>query len=297
MINKYDAIKDIVLKQVDNEGNFQSKIEGLRMAIRKEPTNFIKCFYTSSCILVIQGEKQTILGKESITYAKGKYLLSTMDIPVSSRITKASLNEPFVVLILQLDPRIIKELILETNLKISDNSMSTPITVQDIDEELLDAFYRLVLLTDKNEKEQKILSQMILKEIYYRLLTGKPSNQLLLAYTKGTKQNQITDAINILKENYNKKLNMDDMARLINMAPSSFYRNFKKITNVTPLQFQKKLKLNEAQRLLLTEDYNATTVSYKVGYESPAQFNREYKKMFGIAPKSSIKKLTYSLSV
>ena len=135
------------------------------------------------------------------------------------------------------------------------------------------------------------MSPIIIKEIYYRLLTGPLGNQLRLINTKGTRSNQIAQAITLIKANYSVKLNMDEVAQKVNMAPSSFYRNFKKVTKVSPLQYQKQLKLYEAQRLMLSGDYDAATACYQVGYESPTQFSREYKKMFGNPPKTDIKKM------
>ena len=131
------------------------------------------------------------------------------------------------------------------------------------------------------------MSPIIIKEIYYRLLTGELGSQLRLINTKGTRPNQIAQAISIIKNRFNEKINMDELAEHVNMAPSSFYRNFKKITQVSPLQYQKQLKLYEAQRLMLTGNYDVTNASYEVGYESPTQFSREYKKMSGNPPKRS----------
>ena len=165
------------------------------------------------------------------------------------------------------------------------------LAIADTDKDLLDSFYRLAQLIEKPENEQKIMSPIIIKEIYYRLLTGELGSQLRLINTKGTRPNQIAQAISIIKNRFNEKINMDELAEHVNMAPSSFYRNFKKITQVSPLQYQKQLKLYEAQRLMLTGNYDVTNASYEVGYESPTQFSREYKKMFGNPPKADIKNL------
>lgn len=291
MNSKYIAIRDIILKHIDGVGNFSSSIKGLRLAKRTEPTEFLKCFYNPTCILVLQGQKHMIYGEENLIYGAGQYVISCTDIPVSSRVAKASKNEPFVVLILELEADLISQLILETKPKLNFENENKSIAIANTDEDLLDAFYRLTLLLDKPQSEQDILSPMIIKEIYYRLLTGPLGNQLQLINTKGTRSNQIVQAIQILKDRYTDKLNMDEIAECVNMAPSSFYRNFKKVTKVSPLQYQKQLRLNEAQRLMLSQNYDAATACYEVGYESPTQFNREYKKMFGNPPKSDIKKL------
>lgn len=232
-----------------------------------------------------------LYGNENIVYTKGQYVVSCTDIPVSSRVAEASEDKPFVVLILELDSNIISNLILETKLPQAVDNKEKALAIADTDAELLDSFYRLAQLIEKPEAEQNIMSPIIIKEIYYRLLTGPLGSQLRLINTKGTRSNQIAQTISLIKEHYSEKLNMDEVALSVNMAPSSFYRNFKKVTQVSPLQYQKQLKLYEAQRLMLSGNYDAATACYKVGYESPTQFSREYKKMFGNPPKTNVKNL------
>ncbi|HIS83653.1 TPA: AraC family transcriptional regulator [Candidatus Scatenecus faecavium] len=251
----------------------------------------MRCFYNPTCILVLQGLKHMLYGNENIVYTKGQYVVSCTDIPVSSRVAEASEDKPFVVLILELDSNIISNLILETKLPQAVDNKEKALAIADTDAELLDSFYRLAQLIEKPEAEQNIMSPIIIKEIYYRLLTGPLGSQLRLINTKGTRSNQIAQAISLIKEHYSEKLNMDEVALSVNMAPSSFYRNFKKVTQVSPLQYQKQLKLYEAQRLMLSGNYDAATAGYKVGYESPTQFSREYKKMFGNPPKTNVKNL------
>lgn len=289
MKSKYNEIRDIILRNMPDVGNYQTAIKGVRIARRNNPTEFLRCFYNPSCILVLQGLKQMLYGDESLLYTKGQYVVSCTDIPVSSRVVKASEREPFVVLILELDSNIISNLILETKLPKNIDSDDKALAIADTDEQLLDSFYRLALLIEKSESERQIMAPIIIKEIYYRLLTGPLGNQLRLINTKGTRSNQISQAISLIKEKYSEKLNMDEIAKLVNMAPSSFYRNFKKVTKTSPLQYQKQLRLNEAQRLMLTGEHNAESASYIVGYESPTQFSREYKKMFGNPPKTNVK--------
>lgn len=291
MESKYTAIRDIILRHIPDIGNYPTSIRGVRIVRRDNPTEFMRCFYNPSCILVLQGLKHMLYGEENIVYTKGQYVVSCTDIPVTSRVAEASFEEPFVVLILELDSNIISNLILETKLSKTEDISEKALAIANTDGELLDAFYRLAQLLDKTEAEQQILSPIIIKEIYYRLLTGPLGGQLRLINTKGTRSNQIAQAISLIKENYSEKLNMDEIAQSVNMAPSSFYRNFKKVTQVSPLQYQKQLKLYEAQRLMLTGNYDAATAGYEVGYESPTQFSREYKKMFGNPPKTDIKKL------
>lgn len=288
---KYTAIRDIILRNIPGVGNYPTSINGVRIVRRNNPTEFMRCFYNPSCILVLQGLKHMLYGNENLVYTKGQYVVSCTDIPVSSRVVEASDDKPFVVLILELDSNIISNLILETKLPQAVDNKEKALAIADTDAELLDSFYRLAQLIEKPESEQQIMSPIIIKEIYYRLLTGPLGSQLRLINTKGTRSNQIVQAISLIKERYSEKLNMDEVAKAVNMAPASFYRNFKKVTQVSPLQYQKQLRLNEAQRLMLSGEHNAESASYIVGYESPTQFSREYKKMFGNPPKTNVKNL------
>lgn len=289
MNSKFNEIRDIILRNIPDVGNYPTSVDGVRIARRNNQTDFLRCFYNPSCILVLQGTKHMLLGSENLVYGKGQYVVSCTDIPVSSRVAKATENEPFVVLILELNSKIISDLILESKLNKTVNDDEKCLAIADVDEPLLDSFYRLAQLIEN--PQDKMLSNMIIKEIYYRLLTGPLGNQLRLINTKGTRSNQIAEAISLLKNNFAEKLNIEDIAHQVNMAPSSFYRNFKQVTQVSPLQYQKQLRLYEAQRLMLTGQYNAESASYVVGYESPTQFSREYKKMFGNPPKTDIKML------
>lgn len=287
MQSKYETIRDIVLRNVPDAGNYSCIIKGVRLVRRDEATDFAKCFYNPTCILVLQGKKHMLYGDNHLVYSKGQYVISCTDIPVSSRVMEASPTEPFVVLILELDFNSISQLIIESKLSHAVDDNKKCLAVADTDEALLDAFYRLACLIEKPYDE--FLSSMIIKEIYYRLLTGPLGSQLRLISTKGTYANQIARAINYLKENYKEKLNIEDVAKHVNMSPSSFYRNFRRVTQVSPLQYQKQLRLYEAQRLMLSGAYNAETAAYVVGYASAIQFSREYKKMFGNPPKTDIK--------
>ncbi len=291
MKSKYDEIRDIILRIIPGVGNYPTSINGVRIVRRNNPTEFLRCFYNPSCILVLQGLKHMLYGNENIIYGKGQYVVSCTDIPVSSRVAQATEEAPFVVLILEFDSNLISNLLLETKIKNTVDYDAKCLAISDTEEELLDAFFRLAQLLEKPESEQSLMAPMIIKEIYFRLLTGPLGNQLRLINTKGTRSNQIARAISLIKDKYSEKLNMDDIAQCVNMAPSSFYRNFKKVTRVSPLQYQKQLRLYEAQRLMLSGNYDAASACYEVGYESPTQFSREYKKMFGNPPARDIKNL------
>lgn len=291
MVSKYSVIKNNILNLLTDEGNSQTSIKGLRIARRNHPTEFLPCFYGATCIFVIQGKKQTIFGTEEFFYEEGKYVVSCTDVPALGRVAEATPEKPCVAVILELDSLEISKLILETKIGNDMEYNKQSLAAADIDESLLDAFCRLTDLLTQPKAQQDILAPMIKREIYYRLLTGPLGGQLRLINTKGTTSNQISDAISLLKENFREKLNIEELARDVNMAPSSFYRNFKKVTQVSPLQYLKQLRLYEAQRLMLSGNHDAASACYEVGYESPTQFSREYKKMFGNPPRTDIRKL------
>ncbi len=291
-MNKLEQIKEKISKIYKEAGYYNTSVKGFKVSKREEPTELKKCFYTPLAILLLQGSKQTIFGDREYTFGAGQYMVCSVDIPLMSRIKNATKDNPCIGLVVELDSYLISQLMTEMN--ITDNEYSENSTCfagSNADEGLINAFARLVELLEQPEDKQKILAPLVMKEIHYLLLSGPLGNLIKAANTNGNQYNQIAGAINLLKENYKEKINMDELARSLNLAPSSFYRHFKKVTTVSPLQYQKQLRLYEAQRLMLTGEYNAESASYIVGYESPTQFSREYKKMFGNPPKTDIKNL------
>lgn len=291
-MDKIEQIKEKIIKLYKEPGYYNTSIKGFKVSKRDEPTELKKCFYTPLAILLLQGSKQTIFGDREFTFSQGQYMVCSVDIPLMSRIIKASKEKPCIGLVVELDSYLISQLLTEMNTTDAEyRENSTCFAGADADDELINAYIRLVELLDKPEGKQKILAPMILKEIHYLLLTGALGNLIKAANTKGNQYNQIANAINLLKENYKEKINMEELAKSLNLASSSFYKHFKDVTTISPLQYQKQLRLYEAQRLMLTGEYNAESASYLVGYESPTQFSREYKKMFGNPPKMDVQKL------
>ena len=286
----YEKMKKILLNHVSETGNFPTAIPSVRIAMRDRPGEFAPCFYTPTCMFVLEGEKEVLYGGKKYRYGKGEYAVCSADIPLLTRVSKAKKDEPFLVVITEFDSSVISELMYEAKLSPHSGENAESFGVAPVNEELTETFYRLIKLLDCSENEQQFYSALILKEIFYRLLTGDFGAQLQLINMQGTRLNQITQAISYLKQNYRKKLNIDDIAGHISMAPSSFYRVFKQVTKISPLQYQKHLKLHEAQRLMLSGQCDVSQACYEVGYESITQFNREYKKMFGLPPKTDITK-------
>lgn len=291
-MNQIEQIKEKIIKLYKEPGYYNTSIKGFKVSKRDEPTELKKCFYTPLAVLLLQGSKQTIFGDREFTFDEGQYMVCSVDIPLMSRIKNATKNKPCIGLVIELDSYLIFQLMKEMDTaKVGHNENSTCFAGTDADDDLINAFIRLTELLEQSEDKQKILAPMIMKEIHYLLLTGPLGNLIKAANTKGNQYNQIAGAVNLLKENYKEKINMEKLAKSLNLAPSSFYKYFKDVTTVSPLQYQKQLRLYEAQRLMLTGKHNAESASYLVGYESPTQFSREYKKMFGNPPKTDVKQL------
>lgn len=287
-----NKIKEKIIQLYQEPGYYTTSINGFKISRRNEATELKKCFYTPLAILLLQGSKQTIFGDKELTFSAGQYVVCSVDIPLMSRIKNATKEKPCIGLVIELDSYLISQLLTEMNTAETEYSENaTCFAGANANEDLINAFARMVELLEQSEDKQKILGAMIKKEIHYLLLSGPLGNLLKAANTKGNQYNQIAGAINLLKENYKEKINMDELAKSLNLAPSSFYRQFKKVTTISPLQYQKQLRLYEAQRLMLSGEHNAESASYFVGYESPTQFSREYKKMFGNPPKTDVKNL------
>ncbi len=293
---KNEILKSKIKQLIPSSGLLETPIKGFNMSLRIKPNSWENCFYKPMVIIVIQGKKCTKVGSDQFIYKEKQCVVNSIDIPISGRIIEATEENPFMSLFLELDSYLIIQLLSEMNESKKNFSTQKAIGIVDVDLNLLDAFLRLTETLDKSEKERNILSPMIVKEIHYLLLSGPLNEYILSVNTKGTKSHQIAKAISWLKNNFKESVSMDDLADIVHMAPSSFYRNFNKITSITPLQYQKRLRLNEAQRLMLT-GYDLASAAYDVGYKSYTQFNKEYKSMFGIPPKTDIKRLKMSVNI
>ncbi len=285
-----DSLKERLLKWLPEQSRLETPISGLALTRHDENTSAIKCFYTPMIALVVQGFKRSMIGDHEANYGELHCVTVGIDMPGVFHITDASPQAPFLSLSVKLDRRIITQLITEApSIVTVQEGEVTPIVVDEVGKDLLQAFSRLVELLDTPSRIP-VLAPMILREIHYYLLCGSQGKCLRLFNTNGTQANQIAQAISWLRENYTSPLRMEELARYANMAPSTFNRHFKEVTSLSPLQFQKRLRLYEAERLMLLEGKDAGTAALMVGYESGSQFNREYKRQFGAPPRKDVAK-------
>ncbi|TOF71055.1 AraC family transcriptional regulator [Vibrio parahaemolyticus] len=274
---------------------YDTPISGLRFSRWTTPTPPTSYTHNPSICLIAQGRKRVLLGEESFIYDANHFLISSIDLPIIANIIEASEEQPYLGLIMELDLTEISQLIVDSELAFTQSKEAQKgIAVGELSESLLGAFVRLAELLDEGQNI-KILAPIIKREIFYRLLMSEQGTRLHQIVTAGSHSHQIAKAIDWLKNNFVKPLSVGDLASYTGMSKSSFYTHFRSMTSMTPLQFQKKLRLSEARRLMLTENLDAMAATFKVGYESPSQFSREYSRLFGAPPSKDIKSLRENL--
>lgn len=289
---KIRALKEKVLKLFPVEGLYQTGIKGFSVAVRTAPTFNRHCFYKPMAIMVLQGKKQTVLGREKFTYQENQLVVTSIDIPTVGSIVEASPEKPFIALIVDLDCYLISQLLSEADYPYNELARRG-MGITDADETISDAFFRLVCLLEQPDR-QKVMAPMMMKEIHYLLLTSSLGDILRSVHVKGTQNNRIANVVAWIKENYLTPFRCGDLAKKFNMAESTFYRHFNQVTSLSPLNYQKQLRLYEAQRLMLSENFSVARAAYASGYGDVGQFTREYKKMFGSTPKKNIKMMKKS---
>ncbi|EHK0840171.1 TPA: AraC family transcriptional regulator [Vibrio parahaemolyticus] len=278
-----------------NANQYDTPISGLRFSRWTTPTPPTSYTHNPSICLIAQGRKRVLVGEESFIYDANHFLISSVDLPIIANIIEASEEQPYLGLIMELDLTEISQLIVDSELAFTQSKEAQiGIAVGELSESLLDAFVRLAELLDEGQNI-KILAPIIKREIFYRLLMSEQGTRLHQIVTAGSHSHQIAKAIDWLKNNFVKPLSVGDLASFTGMSKSSFYTHFRSMTSMTPLQFQKKLRLSEARRLMLTENLDAMAATFKVGYESPSQFSREYSRLFGAPPSKDIKSLRENL--
>jgi AraC-like DNA-binding protein len=238
--------------------------------------------------VIAQGSKDVLLNDELFHYDSGHYLISTLDLPIMSNVVEASEEKPYLNLRIDLDPALVAVVMIESGIETQKSGAGVKaMDVSPVDADLLDAVVKLVKLFDTPD-EMKFLAPLITREIIYRLLKGNQGSRLnQLITTEGDAQ-RISRVVRQIRENIDQPLKIEDTARELGMSVSGFHQHFKSVTAMSPLQFQKQIRLQEARRLMLGENMDVASASFRVGYEDPSYFSREYKKIFGIPPHRDI---------
>lgn len=279
----HEKLKKAILRRTLHSGKYATAIKGLTLSRRQEINKVDNCLGKPSVAVIVQGTKCAIIGEREYRYTEGQYFITGVDLPSAFYVLNPSEEQPFLAVILDLDSGLISRLATEMPPSMDRKNGCSGLSIGNSDADLLNCFLRLVELLDKPE-QIRIRAPMIVREIHYLLLIGPEGGNLRLLNTLGTQSNMIAQAIDWLKRNYKAPCDVEVLARQANMSVSTFHRYFKEITGLSPLQYHKRLRLHEAQRLMLMEDRKVSDASIAVGYESCTQFNREYKRLFGEPP-------------
>jgi AraC-like DNA-binding protein len=273
------------------DGVHLSAVPGLKCIKATVPSMKIPVVYEPSICLIVQGAKEVFLGEEVYRYSPSQFLMVSVDLPVTGQVIQASDQKPYLSLQIDLNLQDVSELIPEVSECIGMPAFSTrALFVGETDITLEYAVLRLVQLLESTE-DIPFLAPMIRREIYYRLLKGPCGQRVVQMAAHGGNMQRISQVIEFLKRNYDKAIGIAQMIDMANMSPSSFHSHFKEVTAMSPLQYQKRLRLLEARRMMLAEAVDASNAAYRVGYESPSQFSREYSRMFGAPPVRDIESI------
>ncbi|MDV3348683.1 AraC family transcriptional regulator [Leptothoe sp. LEGE 181152] len=279
-------------RHTDSQGNGVHLTEIAQLAFIRDDASTMVCnVYEPALAIIVQGKKEILLGEETYHYGVAQYLMVSVELPVRGFIVEATPDKPYLGFLLKLSPFQLSDIATQVQLKTdAKDSSCRGLFVGDVDLLLMDGALRLTQLLD-TPQDIPFLAPIIIREIYYRLLTGKHGEAIRQIATSGSHMQRIAGVIERIKTDFTQSLRVEALAQQANMSASSLHRHFKAVTSMSPLQYQKQLRLLEARRLMLTEDVDATHAAYQVGYESPSQFSREYSRMFGAPPIQDIQRL------
>lgn len=287
--NPFQEIVSIASRHAQGEGETLTPIENLILSRRTQPSAPCHGSYRPCMALVLQGAKSVRLGEETLSYGRGDYLLTSLDLPVAWRIAEASEEAPHLCLSLIIDNTGLSELLrrVDAPRPAPGSDGRRGMAVNAATPEILDAAVRLLRLLDRPE-DIPAMAPLLQQEILYRLLTGPDGGRLLNIAIADSRSNRVARAVAWLRENYAQPLRIEELAERVSMSVSSFHHHFKEVTAMTPVQYQKRLRLHEARRLMLVERLDVGSAGFRVGYRSPSQFTREYGRLYGLSPARDI---------
>ncbi|MGK5030120.1 AraC family transcriptional regulator N-terminal domain-containing protein [Janthinobacterium sp. MDT1-19] len=294
-----DEIAALISRHAPRNGDYTTAIGNLTFHRQSSVTESLFHAARPSVAIIAQGAKDVTLGSETFHYSRMQYLLTSVDLPVQVRVAEASVDKPHLCVVLGIDIADVAALLDSDSGGESAAQKILPatrgISVSDVSPELLDAMLRLVRLLDK-PGEIATLAPLIRRELTYRLLNGPVGARLRHMALASSQSHQVGQAIDWIKHHYAQPLRIEQLAGMANMSMSSLHHHFKAITAMTPMQYQKLLRLQEARRLMLVEQIDAGTAGYRVGYASESQFSREYSRQFGRAPMRDVGQVRAQMS-
>ncbi len=285
----------IILSKAPEPGVHSTGIDGLLLARADAPQPLEPCIYTPALGFIVQGSKSVQFGDRELVYGPLTYVACNVQLPVHGQIVEASKDKPYLSFRIDLDPQEITELILESGDQLGWEHEECPdvgcgLCTSHMDEGLQVAVTRLLSLLE-SPADIPVLAPLAKREIVYRALSSELGPRIRKFAAVDSQSHRVSQVINTLHKSYTRPLRIAQLADEANMSESSLFHTFKKVTRMSPLQFQKKLRLHEARRLMLNEGIDAASASYRVGYQSPSQFSREYSRLFGIPPRADVTKM------
>jgi AraC-like DNA-binding protein len=284
-------IVELALRHGGHVGVSATAIPQLQLLREERPCARVRSVLRPSLCFLVQGAKEVTVGSEPLRYRSGEFLFTSVELPVTGEVIEATPAAPYLCLVLQIDPSVVFELASASagHLPAPTGSSKRAIFVGKSDELMTHAFLRLMLCL-KNPLDAEVLAPIVIREITFRLLLGPYGDAVREQVIVGSQTQRVVKAIERLKRDYARSLRIEELAGVAGMSPSSFHQHFKKVTALSPLQYQKQLRLQEARRLLLSETDSARDVGFRVGYESASQFSREYARFFGLPPTIDLKR-------
>lgn len=275
-----------LLQVIPHNQTYHSAIQGLIIHHADKPFSYENIIQEPSICIVIRGEREIQLGEQLFVFDDEQFMFCPVDVPMCGNIRHATADEPFVMLSMKIDVQAVHQILLNHTVDVEKSSeLSTSFAQWQLNDTLKNAFERLLLLHE-TPKDIAFLAPLIQQEIYYRLLIGEQGDKLKRMVSINSNTQKVAKATKYLQSHYRETVQVDSLAELCGMSVSGFHHHFKKITTLSPLQYQKSLRLMEAKRLIIQKNVPVTQACYQVGYESPSQFSREYKRYFGVCPKS-----------
>lgn len=291
-MNRIEDLAVLIARHIRTTGMASTPVAGLSLFRADEPTVPLPAVYDASLCLIAQGAKRVSLGDQSLIYDAAHYLLVSVDLPLVGRVIEATGSSPYLCCKIDIDQGVLSDVILAQGGRAPKADLP-PLAVYRGDDDLIDAASRLMRLLDRPD-DIPALAPLIRREILYRLLIGPHGAALRYMAVAGSHLNQVSRAIAEIRAGFDQQLRVGDIAAAAGMSQSSLHEHFKAVTRMTPLGYQKQLRLQEARRLMLSDGVSAGSAGFAVGYESASQFNREYARLFGAPPRRDIERLQVS---
>lgn len=297
-----DELAALLGRLVVQGGTYSTTIPGVTVAVHERVNECSCAVYDRAIGLMVSGRKSSVIGNRRYEYGRGDTLITTVDMPALWQVLEADEAHPFMAVSVRLSEEIFRDLTSTVAPLQSESGSGTADNLEDDPDparvaaaslsvtppEMVDAYLRLVKLLEATEEERREIAPLLIREIHYRALKSASGPALMQLFSRDSRANRISRAVDWLRENFREPLSVTELADKVHMAPSTFHRHFKAVTSLSPLQYHKRLRLHEARRLMMVEHADAASAGYAVGYVSPTQFSREYKRLFGAPPKRSL---------